>query len=165
MSLCTPKYTQMCTPNFNRLYTPSLLDLPSQLYSQDAFNYTLGDASRMLPFALDGIFPAYLSNSHKYAPKMLLSTLPNILPSTFVTTRTSRLYASIYVPGYLIQRLAELQVPDTGRWVAGDRWQWLISLHQSISFSEHYFWCSHQDETLQCLKVMLLSIAASYPSE
>jgi len=37
---------------------------------------------------------------------MLLSTLPNTLPSTFVTTRTSWFNAPIYAPGYLIQRLA-----------------------------------------------------------
>ena len=71
--------------------------------------------SRTLPIALDGTLQACLSNTPIDAPKMLSSTLPNMLPCTLPIGNTTWLYASIYVPGCSSQRLAELQVPRTGR--------------------------------------------------
>jgi hypothetical protein len=85
----TAKCTSLHAPKYALKYTPSLLDLRSQLSSQDAPNYTVstlpstppsmlstilpGMLSRTLTLALDGTQPASLTvNSHtgtQEAPK------------------------------------------------------------------------------------------------
>jgi len=110
-SLHAPKYALKYTPDCTRLYTSSLLDLRSQVSSQDAPKYTLstlpstppstfsctlpGILSRTLPIALDGTLPACLTIrsqvSSQDAPKYTPSTLPSTPPSTFSSTLPSML--------------------------------------------------------------------------
>jgi hypothetical protein len=97
-SLHAPKCGLKYTPDCTRLYTPSLLDLRSQVSSQDASTYTPstfsctlpGMLSRTLLNALDGTLPACLTIRSKVssqdAPKYIRSTLPSTPPSTFSCT-------------------------------------------------------------------------------
>jgi hypothetical protein len=80
-SQVTPKYT----PNCSRWHTPSLLDLCSQVSSQDVPKYTSS-----IPIALHDILPAcltiYSQVSSQVAPKYTRSMLPSTPLSAFSST-------------------------------------------------------------------------------
>jgi len=97
-SLHAPKYALKYTPDCTRSYTLSLLDVRSQVSSQDALKYTSSTLpstppstfSSTLPIALDDTLPACLAIcsqvSSQDAPKYTPSTLPSKPPSTFSST-------------------------------------------------------------------------------
>jgi len=100
-ALHATKYALKYTPDYNQLYTPSLLDLRSQLSSQDTPKYTTstlpstplstfsstlpGMLSRTLPIALDGTLPACVTirsevssqDNLKHTLKSALKYTPN----------------------------------------------------------------------------------------
>jgi hypothetical protein len=90
----------------------------SQVSSQDALK-TFSDALKLTPkHALQ-----YTPNCTRWhTPSLLGSTLPSTL-SRGKTLPISLVYMLTCIPACLIQRLAELQAPGTGRSEAGGGWQ------------------------------------------
>lgn len=93
-------------------------------------NHTPKYAPKTLSSTLPNFLPSKLSRGNltwryalKYAPQTLSSTLPNRLPSTLSRGNLTWSYAPMYASSYSIQKLAELQVPGTGRWEGGCWWQ------------------------------------------
>jgi len=104
-SLHAPKYSLKYTTDCARLYTPSLLDLHSEVSSQDTLKYTPstppstlpGILSRTLPIALDDTLPACLT---------ILSQ---------VSSQDSPMYTCKYVLKYTPE-LALQDAPNCTRW-------------------------------------------------
>jgi hypothetical protein len=84
-SLLAPKYTLKYTPDCNRLHTPCLLDLRSQLSSQDAPKYTPGHALKDAPNCtqwhppslLDYTLPSKLTKCSHAHSQSVMSTVPS----------------------------------------------------------------------------------------
>src|SRR5882757_7630441 len=106
-SLHAPKYALKYTPGYNRLYTPSLLDLRSQLSSQDTPKYTPGHALKDAPNCtrwhppslLDCTLPSKLSKrsqAHSRAPFQEHSQLHSMTHSQL---------AWLYTPKYTLKTL------------------------------------------------------------
>jgi len=87
---CTLPACLTVPPNCSRWHTPSLLDLCSQVSSQDAPNYSPSTLSSTLPIALDDTLPACFTirfqvssqDAPKYTPSTLLSTPPSMFSNT-----------------------------------------------------------------------------------
>ena len=108
---------------------PPCLTIRSQVSSQDALNHTPEDTLKYTPYCtrwhtpslLDSTLPVSSQDTLKHTPEHALKYTPNL----------TWLYASMYAPGCSIQRLAELQVPGTGRRVAGGRWHMVAEIMTS----------------------------------
>jgi len=122
-------------PNCTRWHTSGLLDIYPQLSSQDALKYTpctllrtppsifsstlVGLPSRTLLIVLVAILPAYWTVHSQVSSQDAFKCTPMYTPKYTLyrqdTPNLPWLYGPMNDLGCLIQRLAELQAPGTGR--------------------------------------------------
>ena len=127
--------------------------------SQSAWLYTSNYAGKTLSRTLLSMLSHALLISLGGTPQASLTVCSRVTAQDPLNNTASKC-APMYAPGWSIQRLNELPVPDTrGQVVGGGLW-WLQSWHLSISLSEPYFELGHLEEISQCLTVMVLTIEA-----
>ena len=146
---CTPGHALKDAPYCTPCHTPSLLDWTlssklsrhSDVHSEYASKYTseyvlkhtpwhtpkdgLNCTRWHIPSVLHCVLPVRSQDALKHTPEYAFKYTPNL----------TWLHAPMYAPGRSMQRLAELQMPGTGRLVAGGIW-WQKSWRRSILQSE-----------------------------